>query len=129
MDLYEAMENRRSIRDFTDAAIPKDVMERILKAAYQAPANDHFRDWHFVVVTDREILAKMLAGVPQDLSERDVDAMEWISDPVQKESYRIAVPKQYRMLFDAAAVVVPLMKKKVRSEEHTFLGCDHCHLL
>ena len=55
MDLYEAMENRRSIRDFTDVAIPKDVMERILKAAYQAPANDHFRDWHFVVVTDREI--------------------------------------------------------------------------
>ena len=113
MDLYEAVYQRRSVRDFTDEAIPEETLRRILEAAYQAPANDHFRDWHFVVVTEKEILRKMLEGVPKDLSEKDVDAMEWISDPVQKESYRIAVPKQYRMLIDAAAVVVPLMKKKV----------------
>ena len=113
MDLYEAVFQRRSVRDFTDEAIPEETLRRILEAAYQAPANDHFRDWHFVVVTEKEILRKMLEGVPKDLSEKDVDAMEWISDPVQKESYRIAVPKQYRMLIDAAAVVVPLMKKKV----------------
>ena len=113
MDLYEAIGKRRSVRDFTDEAIPEKILKRILAAAYQAPANDHFRDWHYVVVTDRAVLREMLEGVPKDLSEKDVDAMKWISDPVQKESYRIAVPKQYRMLIDAAAVVVPLMKKKV----------------
>ena len=41
-----------------------------------------------------------------------MDDMTFISDPVQKDSYRIAVPKQYRMLIDAAAVIIPLMKKK-----------------
>ena len=106
MDLYEAIRKRRGVRDFTDEAIPEETLKRILTAAYQAPANDHFRDWHFVVVTDRTILRDMLEGVPKDLSERDVDAMAWISDPVQKESYRIAVPKQYRMLIDAAADAV-----------------------
>ena len=113
MDYYDAVYQRRSIRDFTDEAIPAETLRRILEAAYQAPANDHFRDWHFVVVTEKEIMREMLEGVPKNLTEKDVDAMEWISDPVQKESYRIAVPKQYRMLIDAAAVVVPLMKKKV----------------
>ena len=113
MDFYDAVYQRRSIRDFTDEAIPAETLRRILEAAYQAPANDHFRDWHFVVVTEKEIMREMLEGVPKNLTEKDVDAMEWISDPVQKESYRIAVPKQYRMLIDAAAVVVPLMKKKV----------------
>ena len=113
MDLYEAIHARRSIRDFTNETIPAETLKRILEAAYQAPANDHFRDWHFVVVTDKAILFQMLEGVPKDLSEKDVDAMDWISDPVQRESYRIAVPKQYRMLIDAAAVIVPLMKKKV----------------
>ena len=56
---------------------------------------------------------EMLEGVPKNLTVKDVDDMTFISDPVQKESYRFAVPKQYRMLFDAAAVIVPLMKKKV----------------
>ena len=113
MDFYEAVYQRRSIRDFTDEAIPEETLRRILEAAYQAPANDHFRDWSFIVVTDKSVMLALLEGVPKDLSEKDVDAMEWISDPVQKESYRVAVPKQYRMLIDAAAVVVPLMKKKV----------------
>ena len=27
--------------------------------------------------------------------------------------YQIAVPKQYRMLIDAVAIIIPLMKKKV----------------
>ncbi len=113
MDLYEAVYARRSIRDFTGETIEEKTLKRIIEAAYQAPANDHFRDWHFIVVTDKNILREALGGVPQNLSAKDVDAMEWISDPIQKESYRFAVPKQYRMLMDAAAVIVPLMKKKV----------------
>ena len=43
----------------------------------------------------------------------NMNAMTFISDPIQKESYQIAVPKQYRMLIDAAAIIIPLMKKKV----------------
>ena len=78
-----------------------------------APANDHFRDWHYIVVTDPVVKKELLEGVPKNLTEKDVDQMTWISDPVQKESYRFAVPKQYQMLFCAAAVIIPLMKKKV----------------
>lgn len=113
MEFYEAVYARRSVRDFTDEAIPEAALRRILAAAYQAPANDHFRDWHYIVVTDRDAKRAVLAGVPQNLSVKDVEQMTFISDPVQKESYQVAVPKQYRMLFDAAAVIVPLMKKKV----------------
>ena len=113
MDLYEAVANRRSIRDFTDEPISEDPLKRIIEAAYNAPANDHFRDWHFIVVSDKEIMRKVLEGIPKNLSVKDVDAMEGIYDPIQKESYRFAVPKQYRMLIDAAAIIIPLMKKKV----------------
>ena len=113
MDFYEAAYTRRSIRDFTDEAIPDETLKKIIGAAYQAPANDHFRDWHFIVVKNRDTMREVLEGVPKNLSVKDVDAMDFISDPVQKESYRVAVPKQYRMLMDAAAVIIPLMKKKV----------------
>ena len=113
MEFYDAVNNRRSVRDFTDEAIPKEALMRIIDAAYRAPANDHFTDWHFVIVQDKEVMRQVLSGVPQDLTVRDVDDMTFISDPVQKQSYQIAVPKQYRMLIDAAAVIIPLMKRKV----------------
>lgn len=88
-------------------------MLRIMAEAYKAPANDHFRDWHYIIVTDPVMKQKLLDGIPKDLSVKDVDRMTWISDPVQRESYCLAVPRQYRMLFDAAAVIVRLMRKKV----------------
>ena len=112
MDFFDAAGRRRSVRDFTEEKIPEDRLRKILEAAYQAPANDHFRDWHFIVITDPDMKRKALGGVPQNLTVKDVDQMTFISDPVQKESYQIAVPKQYRMLSDAAAILVPLMKKK-----------------
>jgi len=59
------------------------------------------------------LMRQVLDGVPKNLTVKDVDAMTFISDPVQKESYQVAVPKQYRMLLDAGAVIIPLMKKKV----------------
>jgi nitroreductase len=53
MEFYEAVEKRRTIRDFEDVSIPEDVMERILDAGMKAPSNDHMRDWHFLVIQDK----------------------------------------------------------------------------
>ena len=53
--------------------------------------------------------------------------MTFISDPVQKESYQIAVPKQYRMLIDAAAIIIPLMKKKVDILSPSCLSDLNCY--
>ncbi|MCR5804339.1 MAG: nitroreductase family protein [Clostridia bacterium] len=112
MDFYEAVNNRRSIRNFTDEKIPEETIKRIVEAAYKAPANDHFRDWHYIVITDKDKMREVIDGVPKNLTEKDVDNMTFISDPEQKRAYQIAVPMQYRMLIDAAAIIIPLMKKK-----------------
>lgn len=56
MELYDAMEARRSVRDFTDEVIPEEILNRIVASAYSAPANDHFRDWHYIIVTDKELM-------------------------------------------------------------------------
>ncbi|MBO7425652.1 MAG: nitroreductase family protein [Clostridiales bacterium] len=112
MDFYEAVNNRRSIRNFTDEKIPEETIKRIVEAAYKAPANDHFRDWHYIVITDKDKMREVIDGVPKNLNEKDVDNMTFISDPEQKRAYQIAVPMQYRMLIDAAAIIIPLMKKK-----------------
>ena len=84
MDFYDVIKQRSSVREFTDEPIPEETLRRIIGAAYQAPANDHFRDWHFIVVTDKAMKRAVLEGVPKNLTERDADNMTFLSDPVQK---------------------------------------------
>ena len=112
MEFYDAVNARRSVRQFTDEDITEETLKRIIEAGYSAPANDHFRDWHYIAITDKEIMKQAVNGVPKNLSVRDVDDITFISDPIQKKSYQIAVPLQYRMLTEAAALIIPLMKKK-----------------
>ena len=116
MDFYTVIETRRTIRDFEQKEIPDEVITRILSAALKAPTNDHMRDWHYIVISDRAVAAKLLDIVPRGISDEDMDGLiiNWnLSDTLQQECYRDAVPKQYRMLFDASRIIVPLLKQKV----------------
>jgi len=54
MDTFDAISTRRSIRKFTDKEIPKETIEKILKAATQAPSAKNLQPWKFVVVTNAE---------------------------------------------------------------------------
>ena len=115
MEFYEVIEKRRTIRDFASEDIPNEVIERVISAAMKAPTNDHMRDWHFIIVKDREIAARLLDIVPKGISDEDMNQLilDWnLDDSLQQECYRHAVPKQYRMLFDAAAIILPLLKQK-----------------
>ena len=116
MDFYEAVENRKTVRDFETGTIPTEVFERIISAALKAPTNDHMRDWHYIIIQDKQVIASLLDIIPKGISDEDMDQLikDWnLSDNLQQECYRNAVPKQYRMLFDASAIIIPLLKQKV----------------
>ena len=52
--LHDELATRRSVREFSDEAIPLDVLERCIQAAGTAPSGAHQQPWTFVVVTDAE---------------------------------------------------------------------------
>lgn len=115
MDFYEALNSRKTVREFEQEAVPDKVIERVLAAAFRAPTNDHMRDWHFIVVKDRSVAAKLLDIIPKGISDEEMDALirDWnLNDSLQQACYRSAVPKQYRMLFDASAIIIPLLRQK-----------------
>ncbi len=116
MEFYEVVNSRRTIRDFVNGDIPDTVLERIISAGLKAPTNDHMRDWHYIIVKDKGVIAKLLDIIPKGISDEDMDALirDWnLSDNLQQECYKKAVPKQYQMLFSASAVIIPLLKQKV----------------
>lgn len=115
MEFYTVIEKRRTIRDFENETIPQDALERIISAGLKAPTNDHMRDWHYIVLQDRDAVVRLLQVIPKGISHDDMEQLlkDWsLSDPEQQAAYRNAVPKQHRMLLDASAVVIPLLKQK-----------------
>lgn len=53
-DFYEHMKRRRTVRDFSDRPVPRDIIENCLLAAGTAPNGANKQPWHFVVVSDPE---------------------------------------------------------------------------
>ncbi|MBN1227008.1 MAG: nitroreductase family protein [Deltaproteobacteria bacterium] len=51
---YEDMRRRRSIRQFSDRTIPRDIIEKCIRAAATAPSGANMQPWHFEVVSDRD---------------------------------------------------------------------------
>jgi len=49
---------RKSINTFSDKPISKENLELLLKAGMAAPSGKDIRPWRFIVVTDKETLAK-----------------------------------------------------------------------
>ncbi len=51
----DKMRKRRTIRDFSDAPIPREVIENAIATASTAPSGANMQPWHFAVVTDPQI--------------------------------------------------------------------------
>jgi nitroreductase len=61
MDVFEAIQKRRSIRAYQDKPVPREKIEKILEAGRLAPSARNSEPWHFIVVTDKE-KRKALSG-------------------------------------------------------------------
>lgn len=51
---------RRSIRKYTGKVIPEETIREIIKAAMYAPSAVNRQPWHFIVVSDRDILNRIM---------------------------------------------------------------------
>lgn len=49
------IERRRTVREFSDRPIPREVIEACLRTAGTAPNGANLQPWHFVVVTDPKL--------------------------------------------------------------------------
>ena len=52
MDIFSAIENRRSCRDFLPDRVDGEAIDRILAAASWAPSPLNSQPWEFIVITD-----------------------------------------------------------------------------
>lgn len=79
---YDWMETRRSVRDFSDKPVPKEVIENILKSASTAPSGAHKQPWTFCVVSNPEIKKQIREAAEKEEYESYTKRMseEWLDD-------------------------------------------------
>jgi iodotyrosine deiodinase len=58
-DFYLDIRRRRTVREFSDRPVPREIIEDCLRAAGTAPSGANMQPWHFVVVTSAEIKRKI----------------------------------------------------------------------
>lgn len=112
MELYEAIEKRRTIRDFENKPVDAAIVERIIGVGLKAPTNNHLRQWEFVIVNDKAERSRVLDL--QDMTDpEDCDRMLdgfGMTDADQRGMYHIAMPKQFSMLYNAGCLILPFFK-------------------
>lgn len=53
-DFAVLMAKRRTVRDFSDRPVPREIIEQCLRTAGTAPSGANHQPWHFVCISDRE---------------------------------------------------------------------------
>ena len=73
---------RRSIRQFSDKPIPKEVIENILMSASAAPSGANKQPWTFCVISNAELKSKIRAAAEKEEYESYNGRMsdEWMED-------------------------------------------------
>lgn len=88
-DFFNTMNRRRSVRDFSNQPVPKEVIENIIKTASTAPSGAHKQPWTFCVVSDPLIKQKIREAAEAEEKESYASRMseEWLKDlaPLQTD--------------------------------------------
>ncbi|MDH3430392.1 MAG: nitroreductase family protein [Gammaproteobacteria bacterium] len=66
---YAEVNRRRSVREFSDRPVPRDIIETALKAAGTAPSGANLQPWHFVVVSGAETKKKIRKAAEDEEKE------------------------------------------------------------
>ena len=64
METLKAILTRRSIRKYSEKNIPEEYYEILLRAAMHAPSGRNRQPWHFIIISDREVLKKLAEVSP-----------------------------------------------------------------
>ena len=128
---YNQIKQRRTVRDFSDKPVSKEVIENCIRAAGTAPSGANLQPWHFVVVSDPKIKRQIKIAAEKEEQEfytnrapkEWLDALAPLGTDEQKPFLEkapnlIAIfSKSYDLLPDGRKV------KQYYSQESTGIAC------
>ena len=68
-EFYEFLDKRRSVRDFSTDAVPRECIDLAIRTASTAPSGAHRQPWRFVVVDDPALKKAIRAAAEEEERE------------------------------------------------------------
>ena len=65
-DMLELLSTRRTIRDFTDKAVPREIIEMAIKAAGTAPNGANQQPWHFAAISNPDMKRRIRLAAEEE---------------------------------------------------------------
>jgi iodotyrosine deiodinase len=81
-EFYTRMNTRRTVREFSDKSIPKEVIDHLILTAGTAPSGAHKQPWTFCVVSNPDIKKQIRVEAEKEEHESYHNRMseEWLQD-------------------------------------------------
>lgn len=104
---YAWADTRRSVRDFSDTPVPKEVMENLIMTGSTAPSGAHKQPWTFCLISNAELKSKLreLAEEEERKSYEGRMSEQWLKD---LEPLGTDAVKEF---IDVAPWIVVIMKR------------------
>ena len=79
---YRWLDKRRSVREFSDKPVAKEIIENIIKSASTAPSGAHKQPWFFCAISNKKIKSEIRKAAEKEEYENYHSRMseEWLED-------------------------------------------------
>jgi len=116
MELKDAINRRRTIRDFQNKEVPCNIIDYAIENAFKAPSYNHLREWDFIIIKNLESKLSLLnaENLDKTISKLELESVFQNEATIMKEMYLNAIPKQKKMILDAPTVIVVVFKPKTK---------------
>lgn len=82
MDALEAIRKRRTVRAYTGEPIPREDLQTIVDAGRLAASGNNQQPWQFIVVTERQMIARL--GLDSEGLEKAGAVIAVVMDPASR---------------------------------------------
>lgn len=118
MEFYEAVERRRTVREFHSEPVEEGKLMRVLAAGLKAPSHNHLREWEFILIKDSRQREKVVAAAEgRDFSEEEVKEAISKMEEWEKPAYLAALPVQKRMMLTSPELLVVCFRMRKSFKE------------
>lgn len=118
MDFYEAVDKRRSIREFQVRPVEEKKLMAVLEAGLKAPTHNHLREWQFILIKNPEQRKRVIeAAKGKDYSEDETQKAVSHMEEWEKPAYLAALPVQKRMMLTSPELLVVCFRMRKHFRE------------
>ncbi len=64
MDFFETVTKRKSVREYSEKEVGKELLEKIIDAGHVAATAKNEQPWEFIITSDKKILKKICSFCP-----------------------------------------------------------------